>query len=166
MSPPADKAGAATAPAKIEFADPHVQSGPVEAEVTRVRKLAGPWRWLLVALTAATIALCINQQFTLRFFVGFTQLNTEYYYLLILLMLPFTFLIFPGSSRARLDRPPWYDVALFLATVAASVYLMLNVRTAAELGWEWGAHPCPWSSPVSSCGCCSWRRCAAPAAGA
>ena len=32
-----------------------------------------------------TIALCINQQFNLRFFVGYTQLNTEYYYLLILL---------------------------------------------------------------------------------
>ena len=50
-------------------------------------------------MTAVTIALCINQQFTLRFFVGYTQLNTEYYYLLILCMLPFTFLIFPGSAH-------------------------------------------------------------------
>jgi len=130
-----------TAQAKVEFADPHAQGGTVEAEVTRVRKLTGVWRWLLVALTAATIALCINQQFTLRFFVDFTLLNTEYYYLLILLMLPFTFLIFPGSSRARLDRPPWYDVALFVATLAASAYLMVNVRKAAELGWEWGGAP-------------------------
>jgi TRAP transporter 4TM/12TM fusion protein len=141
VSSAANKAGAG--PAKTEYADPHAQVGPVEAEVTRVRKLGGLWRLLLIVMTAATIALCINQQFTLRFFVGFTQLNTEYYYLLILLMLPFTFLIFPGSSRARLDRPPWYDVALFLATVAASVYLMLNVRQAAELGWEWGGAPLP-----------------------
>ena len=77
------------------------QRGPVEGEVTRVRKLAGFWRWLLVTATAATIFLCINQQFTLRFFVGYTQLNTEYYYLLIVCMLPFTFLIFPGSGRHR-----------------------------------------------------------------
>ena len=63
-----------------------------------MRKLAGAWRWLLVFATAATILLCINQQFTLRFFIGYTQLNTEYYYLLILCMLPFTFLIFPGSA--------------------------------------------------------------------
>jgi TRAP transporter 4TM/12TM fusion protein len=130
-----------TAPAKIEFADPHVQTGPVEAEVTRVRKLAGAWRWLLVTMTAATIALCINQQFGLRFFVGFTQLNTEYYYLLILLMLPFVFVIFPASTRAAADRVPWYDAALFIATVAASVYLMLAVREAAELGWEFGGAP-------------------------
>ena len=45
--------------------------------------------------TAVTILLCINQQFSLRFFIGYTQLNTEYFYLLIALMLPFTFLIFP-----------------------------------------------------------------------
>ena len=69
-----------------------------------MRKLAGVWRWLLVVATAATIFLCINQQFTLRFFVGFTQLNTEYYYLLIVCMLPFTFVIFPGSGR-RAARP-------------------------------------------------------------
>ena len=79
----------------------------------------GGWRWLLVVATAATILLCINQQFTLRFFIGYTQLNTEYYYLLILCMLPFTFVIFPGSTKAPLDRVPWYDVVLFLATIAS-----------------------------------------------
>jgi TRAP transporter 4TM/12TM fusion protein len=125
----------------VEITDPHVKAGPAEAEVTQVRRLRGLWRWLLIALTAATIALCINQQFTLRFFVGFTQLNTEYYYLLILLMLPFTFVLFPGAGRAPVDRVPWYDVALFLATAAAAGYLMLHVRRAAELGWEFGGAP-------------------------
>jgi TRAP transporter 4TM/12TM fusion protein len=150
VPPASDKSGAAAA--RVEFEDPHVRTGPVEAEVTRVRKLTGVWRWLLVVMTAVTIALCINQQFTLRFFVGFTQLNTEYYYLLVLCMLPFTFVIFPGSSRARLDRVPWYDVALFLATVAASTYLMFNVRRAAELGWEFGGAP----TPVNVAGLVMW----------
>jgi TRAP transporter 4TM/12TM fusion protein len=140
--PPApDKTGSTAA--RIEFADPHIQIGPVEAEVTRVRRLTGPWRWLLVAMTAVTIGLCINQQFTLRFFVGFTQLNTEYYYLLIVCMLPFTFLIFPGTATAPLDRVPFYDVLLFLATIGSSLYLMFNVRKAAELGWEFGGAPMP-----------------------
>ncbi len=140
MPPRREKA--APAPARIVFADPHAApAGPVEGEATRVRKLTGAWRWLLVLATAATILLCINQQFTLRFFVGFTQLNTEYYYLLILCMLPFTFLIFPGSAAAAIDRIPWYDVLLFAATAASSCYLMLNVRKAAELGWEFGGAP-------------------------
>jgi len=126
---------------KIEFDDPHVQIGPMEAETTRIRKLRGFWQVLLATTTALTILLCINQQFGLRFFVGFTPLNTEYFYLLILFMLPFTFLIFPGSSSASLDRIPWYDIALFLLTAAGSLYLMFQIRRAAELGWEFGGAP-------------------------
>lgn len=92
---------------RIVFDDPHGAAANMqEAEVTRVRSLRGAWRWLLVLATAATILLCINQQFSLRFFVGYTQLNTECFYLLIALMLPFTFLIFPGTPRAPLDRIP------------------------------------------------------------
>ena len=79
-------------------------AAPQEAEVIRVRSLGGFWRWLLAAAAAATIFLCINQQFVLRFFVGFTPLNTEYYYALVLVMLPFVFVIFPAAARAPLAR--------------------------------------------------------------
>ena len=126
---------------KIVFDDPHVQTGPAEAETMRVRTLQGFWRWGLIILTGLTIFLCINQQFALRFFIGYTPLNTEYFYLLILCMLPFTFLIFPGSEKASTDRLPWYDLGMFVATAAASFYLMINIRKAAELGWEFGGAP-------------------------
>jgi TRAP transporter 4TM/12TM fusion protein len=133
-------AAAAVPPKKIEFDDPHAAAiaaaQPVETEVTRVRTLSGVWRWALIIATTATIFLCVNQQFTLRFFVGYTQLNTEYFYLLIVLMLPFTFVIFPGGGKASTQKVPWYDAAIFAATVVSGVYLMLNIRRAAELGWE------------------------------
>ena len=131
----------AEAAKKVVYDDPHMQAGPAEAETTRLRTLTGLWRWALIALTGVTVFLCINQQFGLRFFVGFTPLNTEYFYLLILCMLPFTFLIFPGSARASLVRIPWYDVALFAATAVAAIYLMIHIRRAAELGWEFGGAP-------------------------
>jgi TRAP transporter 4TM/12TM fusion protein len=131
----------AEAARKVEFDDPHAVVGPAEAETTRMRTLQGAWRWGLIALTALTIFLCINQQFALRFFVGFTPLNTEYFYLLILCMLPFTFLIFPASKGAPLNRLPWYDILLFVATAGVSVYLMLHIRKSAELGWEFGGAP-------------------------
>lgn len=114
---------------------------PVEAEVLRVRTLRGAWRWLLTGAAALTIFLCVNQQFVLRFFVGFTPLNTEYYYALVLVVLPFVFVIFPGHARARLDRVAWYDAALFALTIAASLMLLVNIRKAAELGWEFGGAP-------------------------
>ena len=129
----------ARADAAIQPLDPH--AAPVEAEVTRIRRLPGAWRWLLVLGTAATIFLCVNQQFALRFFVGFTPLNTEYYYGLVLVMLPFVFLIFPGTERASLTHVPWYDALLFVLTAAAALYLMLHIRKAAELGWEFGGAP-------------------------
>ena len=114
---------------RVVFEDPHAQAaGLSEAEVTRVRTLKGAWRWALIVATIATIALCINQQFALQFFVGYTQLNTEYFYLLIALMLPFTFLIFPISAKATLDRVPWYDVALFALTFGASIYKRQDKR--------------------------------------
>jgi TRAP transporter 4TM/12TM fusion protein len=128
--------------ARIVFDDPH-NVGPAEAETLRTRYLTGVWRWMLIAFTAITIFLCINQQFTLRFFVGFTPLNTEYFYLLIFCMLPFTFVIFPGSGKASVDRIAWYDVVLFVGTAAAALYLMANIRKAAELGWEFGDPPQP-----------------------
>lgn len=132
------------APDKVVFDDPHASiSGMQEAEVTRVRTLRGVWRIALIVATAATIFLCINQQFALRFFVGYTQLNTEYFYLLISLTLPFTFLIFPGSETASLDRIPWYDVALAIITFAVSLVLMSYIRRAAEAGWEFGGAPTP-----------------------
>ena len=121
------------------FHDPH--AAPVEAETRRIRSLRGAWRWLLIGASALTIFLCINQQFVLRFFVGFTPLNTEYYYALVLVMLPFVFVVFPGSPRAPLTRVPWYDTVLFVLTIAACVLLMLNIRKAAELGWEFGGAP-------------------------
>lgn len=127
-------------PGAAPAADPH-QAGPAEAEVTRVRALGGAWRWLLAGATALTILLCVNQQFTLRFLVGFTPLNTEYYYGLVLVMFPFVFLIFPGTGRAPLDRVPWYDALLFAATIGVAFYLMLHIRKAAALGWEFGGAP-------------------------
>jgi TRAP-type uncharacterized transport system fused permease subunit len=141
---PVTAAAIASAEKKVVFDDPHAGVGGLqEAEVTRVRTLRGAWRWALIIATAATILLCINQQFALRFFVGYTQLNTEYFYLLIALMLPFTFLIFPGTETAPLDRIPWYDLLLFLMTFGAAIWLMMNIRQAAALGWEFAGAPMP-----------------------
>ncbi len=126
-------------PVAMPFGDPH--NAPQDAEVTRVRSLSGAWRWLLIASAALTIFLCVNQQFTLKFFVGFTPLNTEYYYALILITLPFVFVVFPSSERAPIDRVPWYDLLLFVATALVSMYFIANIRKAAELGWEFGGAP-------------------------
>jgi len=52
-----------------------------------------------------------------------------------------TFLIFPGTGTAPLDRIPWYDILLFALTFAAAIWLMLNIRKAAQFGWEFEGAP-------------------------
>ena len=126
---------------QVLIQDPH--GAPAESEVIRTRRLSGFWRYALLVASAATIFLCLNQQFVLRFFVGFTPLNTEYYYGLVLLMMPFVFIVFPGHEKAALDGVAWYDQLLFGLTVAVSAMLMLSVRSAAELGWEFTGAPEP-----------------------
>ncbi|MDP1881303.1 MAG: TRAP transporter fused permease subunit, partial [Bradyrhizobium sp.] len=49
--------------------------------------------------------------------------------------------IFPGAGNASLDRIPWYDVVLFILTAASAIWLMMNVRQAAQLGWEYSGAP-------------------------
>jgi TRAP transporter 4TM/12TM fusion protein len=126
---------------QVLIQDPH--GAPAESEVVRTRRLTGFWRFALLVAAAATIFLCLNQQFVLRFFVGFTPLNTEYYYGLVLLMMPFVFIVFPAHEKAELDRVAWYDQLLFGLTVAVSTVLMFSVRRAAELGWEFSGAPEP-----------------------
>ncbi|MGM4927401.1 TRAP transporter permease [Tardiphaga sp. 619_E2_N8_5] len=152
ISSPDHARPASDIPVKMELDDPHGVADLQESEVSRVRALHGVWRWALILATLATVLLCINQQFSLRFFVDVTQLNTEYFYLLIALMLPFTFLIFPGTSKADLDRVPWYDVVLFVATFAAAIFLMMNIRKAAQFGWEFDGAP----KPVIAAGLVMW----------
>src|SRR5207245_9584251 len=90
---------------RVEFDDPHAGVGGLqEAEVTRVRTLRGAWRWALIFATAVSILICIPQQFSLLLLIGYTQLNTEYFYMLIVLMLPFTLLIFTVLARAPVSH--------------------------------------------------------------
>ncbi|MGE0659648.1 MAG: TRAP transporter permease [Reyranellaceae bacterium] len=115
-----------------------VEEAPGSAR-SRTRRLSTPWLTLLIAWTVAVTFLCINQQFALRFFVGFTLLNTEYYWGLIGLLVPLAFVIFPISHGVSVDRVPWYDILLFLASTALAVVFIATARESAASGWEFAA---------------------------
>jgi len=114
--------------------------GPAEAETTRLRRLGG---WPLLALRAATVVallLCVNQMFNLRL-IGGVLLDNQYFYVLIALLLPPVFLLFPGRAGARLDWPDRRDWLCAAAAFAGFVYLCVVGRKAIEGGWEFGAPP-------------------------
>ncbi|MFZ5780891.1 MAG: TRAP transporter permease [Pseudomonadota bacterium] len=108
-------------------------------EGSRTRHLSSFWRCILLVWTTGSILLCFNQQFTLRFFVGFTLLDTEYYWALILLLLPLAFIVYPLKPGLHQDRVPFYDILLFLLTSALAVVFIWTARTSAAEGWEYSA---------------------------
>jgi TRAP transporter 4TM/12TM fusion protein len=111
---------------------------PLDA-ASRTRTLSAGWRALLLGWTVVVIALCFNQQFTLRFGVDFTMLDTEYFWALIALLLPLAFIVYPARPGRSVDRVPLYDVGLFLACTGLSVVFMLTARESAGGGWEYSA---------------------------
>jgi TRAP transporter 4TM/12TM fusion protein len=115
-----------------------VATDPVEGSA-RMRRLGRGWQLLLLTWTVVSMALCFNQQFTLRFFADVTLLDTEYFWGLLALLLPLAFVIYPARAGRGLDRVPWYDVLLFaLATVLALLFAW-TARDSAANGWEYSA---------------------------
>ena len=112
---------------------------PISDGAARSRRLSGPWRAVFVVWTAASILLCFNQQFTLRFFVDFTLLDTEYFWGLIALLLPLAFLLYPLKPGLHTDHVPWYDALTFVVAAALATVFIWSARESAAAGWEYSA---------------------------
>ena len=92
----------------------------VVSEPIRYRRLPRFWQAVFLALTLAATFLAVNQIFGLRLFVGVVILDSRYYYLLLGLLLSLVFIVFPPHRKRPSENVPWYDVLLFLATLAIS----------------------------------------------
>jgi TRAP transporter 4TM/12TM fusion protein len=109
---------------------------PVEQ---RYRRLSPVWRGVMIAATLASILLALNQLLNLGFFVGKVLLGTAYLYWLCALLTGCVFILVPATKRARRDGVPWYDAALYLATVAVFAYYALHAHRILTEGWEFAA---------------------------
>jgi TRAP transporter 4TM/12TM fusion protein len=113
---------------------------PDVSDEPRTRRLSPLWRTVLVVWTVLSILMCFNQQFTLRFFMDLTLLDTEYYWALVGLLLPLAFIIYPVKAGVHADHVPLYDIGLFLLTTGITVVLIATARESALSGWEYSAH--------------------------
>jgi TRAP transporter 4TM/12TM fusion protein len=71
-------------------------------------------------------------------FHTYVFLETEYFYLMLALLIPLVFLIFPFSERSA-GHLPWYDRVLALATFAIPVYFAIKGDAILQQGWEYTA---------------------------
>ena len=119
-------------------------SGPANpdavVEAARHRVLPRGWHATVTLMALAAVVLSIYQIFNLGAYAGYVILDLAYLDLLLALLLPPVFLIFPmrAADKAR-SSPPLYDIALFFITLALGCYLAWVATDAVEEGWEYFA---------------------------
>jgi TRAP transporter 4TM/12TM fusion protein len=106
---------------------------------TRYRRLQGPWGWWLALAAVGSVFASVYIIFGIGNVLGtYVPLETEYFYLLLGLLLPLAFIIYP-LSRSALDHVPWFDRALALASLIICLYFAYRGNDILEIGWEYDA---------------------------
>ncbi len=105
-----------------------------EANIDVKARMAGLPYWIAFTFSCLGILLTINQIFHLNLF-GFMPIGNAYYYYILATFFSLVFLISPARAKDK-EILPWYDWALFVVSVASSVYLALNAYNILMKGWE------------------------------
>ena len=113
-----------------------------EVSVSRHRHLSKFWwTWLLLA-SIGSVVVSIYVIFGLGNRLGtYVPLETEYFYLMLGMLLPLVFLLFPFKSIApgvvQSGHVPWYDLILAGVTIALSAYFVAHGNGILQDGWEY-----------------------------
>lgn len=110
-----------------------------DIEIQRYRRLGPVWSRVVLAMTAVSILLAINQIFNLGFFVGKVLVVPTYLYLIGGVMLAMLFIVMPAGPRSPRDRVPWPDVVLCVFTLVLSAYFIWFGAVIQEEAWEYNA---------------------------
>ena len=108
-------------------------------EVSRHRRLSGPWFLALLISTALCVVLGVYQVFNLGYWFGYTILENQYLYAIVTLLLPLVFVLWPAYRGAPAERVPWYDALLFFTTLLLGVFFIVNGEAIVDEGWEYSA---------------------------
>ncbi len=118
---------------------PLVKADAMLAESARHRIISGWGVGTLRAASLGAMAASIYYIFGLGNLIGtYVPLEIEYFYLLLGLLLPIAFLIFPASSRSK-GAVPWYDIVLLGASIIVPLLLVLKSGRIVDEGWEYEA---------------------------
>ncbi|MDC0663546.1 TRAP transporter permease [Marinobacter sp. SS21] len=113
--------------------------GRDEATVSGIRQLDGVWRWVPRLATLALTLFTIDYLFNLRLINLVTQVESQFFYMVVALMLPLVFLLWPMNRLAARNHLPWYDIVLFFASAVICGFFVYNAEQVLDRGWEYAA---------------------------
>ena len=97
-------------------------------------RVTGAVYWITLIYGAFGILVAMNQTFSWDP-MGYVLVDNAFYYLLIGIFLPISFLVFP-ARQADQFRVPFYDWILFAVTLVTALYLSSNGSEMVEQGWD------------------------------
>ena len=102
--------------------------------VSRYRRLTGISKLMSMVLCSAATGLAILYVF--RFTPGGMVLyDVAYFFLLIALLLPLTFLLIPATKKATGDKIPWYDFLAATLVFGIAFYFFIHAYDVIALSW-------------------------------
>ncbi len=125
--------------ATVPGADSVFKPGEMAVEELPSRRLSSAWNAAFCLLTAVACFMVLNQLFNWKLFVGLVLLENRHLYVVAGSLIPLVFLSYPMNRRAPMERVPWYDAVMFVATIAVSGYLFSVGERAINEGWEYSA---------------------------
>ncbi len=116
-------------------------------QVSQVRSLPHALRWLPGTITVLLILMTLDYLFNLGLLTVVTGLETQFYYMVVALLLPLVYLLWPMRPSGQ-DKPvPWYDYVLFILTAIVGGYFVVQAEPILERGWAFAApEPAVWFS--------------------
>lgn len=107
--------------------------------VSGIRQLVGGWLWIPRLFTLILTLLTIDYLFNLQLINLVTQVESQFFYTVVALMLPLVFLLWPMNRFAARNKLPWYDVLLFVASAVICGFFVFNAEQILDRGWEYDA---------------------------
>ncbi|MEA1080295.1 TRAP transporter permease [Marinobacter qingdaonensis] len=107
--------------------------------ISGIRQLTGFWLWVPRLATVVLTLLTLDYLFNLQLINVVTQVESQFFYCVVTLMLPLVYLLWPMNRFAPKDRVPWYDAALFVATAGICGFFVINAEPILDRGWEYAA---------------------------
>ncbi|MGQ7275715.1 TRAP transporter permease [Marinobacter sp. V034] len=117
---------------------PQETASPPE-NISGIRQLTGFWLWVPRVATVVMTLITIDYLFNLQLIGFITQVESQFFYMVVALMLPLVYVLWPMNKHASRTQVPWYDVLLFLATTGICGFFVYNAEQILDRGWEYEA---------------------------
>lgn len=106
-----------------------------EQAVSRTRSLKGTWQVIFLTVSALAILITILHIFHIRI-AGRAILEQAIMGIILALLLPMAFLIYPATERSSRDKVPWYDCIFALLGFACPVYVFIVAEKLTYMAWD------------------------------